>query len=118
MNTTKKIICVTCPKGCSLEISLAGETIIQVKPGCKKGNEYAKQELTDPRRMVASTVRVLGGVHPLLPVYTSAPFPKGRILELMGALKSTQINSPVKEGQIIMGNALGTGIDIVASRDM
>ena len=68
--TTMKILCVTCPKGCSLEVTREGETVIEVKPGCKRGHEYVARELTDPRRMVATTVKVKHGNHPLLPVYT------------------------------------------------
>lgn len=113
-----KILCITCPKGCSLEVTKEGETIVEIKPGCKRGHEYAERELKDPRRMVATTVRVQRGVHPLLPVYTSAPFPKGRIQELMAFLRQVEVNPPVKMGEVVIKNALDSGIDIIASRDM
>ena len=77
-----ELICTTCPKGCTLVISKDGETIVDVKAGCKRGKDYAHQELTDPRRMVASTVKIEGARHPLLPVYTAAPFPKSQALDL------------------------------------
>lgn len=114
----QKVICVTCPKGCTLEVNTDGETVIAVLGGCKRGHEYAKQELTDPRRMVASSVRVHGGIHPLLPVYTSAPFPKPRIPELLKALREVEISAPVKLEQPILENVLGTGINVLASREM
>ncbi|OJX43911.1 MAG: molybdopterin oxidoreductase [Chloroflexi bacterium 44-23] len=114
----EKVICVTCPKGCTLEVTLEGDTIIKVENGCKRGHEYVHQELTDPRRMVASSVQVKGGLHPLLPVYTSAPFPKARIQELLSALRQVEVNTPVKMDDIVLRNALGTGIDIHASRDV
>ena len=50
----EKLICVTCPKGCTLEVSRDGQTVVKVENGCKRGRVYAQQELTDPRRMVAS----------------------------------------------------------------
>ncbi len=118
METTTNIICITCPKGCTLEVTLDGQTVIKVKPGCKRGHEYVKRELVDPRRMVATTVRVRGGIHPLLPVATAAPFPKPRIFELMNALRQVELQAPVSVGQPVLANALGTGIDILASRDM
>ncbi len=118
METTTKIICITCPKGCTLEVTLEGQTVTKVKPGCKRGHEYVKRELVDPRRMVATTVRVQGGIHSLLPVATAAPFPKPRILELMAALRQVELRAPVLMGQPVLCNALGTGIDIIASRDM
>ena len=115
---TEKVICVTCPKGCTLEVTKDGETVVSILNGCKRGHEYAKQELTDPRRMVASSVRISGGIHPLLPVYTSAPFPKPRIPELLKVLREVEISAPVSLEQPILENVLGTGINVLASRAM
>ncbi len=118
MEETKEIICITCPKGCTLSVTREGETILKIRPGCKRGHEYVERELKDPRRMVASSVRIVGGLHPLLPVYTSAPFPKPRIHELMAELRRLELQAPVQMAQVILKDALGTGIDILASRDM
>lgn len=118
MEITENIICITCPKGCTLEVTHDGQTVVKVKSGCKRGREYVQRELVDPRRMVATTVRVRGGIHPLLPVATAAPFPKPRIFELMAALRGVEILAPVKAGQPVLRDALGEGIDIIASRDM
>ncbi|MBE0696122.1 MAG: DUF1667 domain-containing protein [Anaerolineaceae bacterium] len=116
MVTEEKIICITCPKGCTLEVTRDGQTVINVKNGCKRGKQYVQRELVDPRRMVATTVRVRGGIHPLLPVATAAPFPKPRIHELMDALRQVEVTAPVEVGQPILEDALGTGITILASR--
>lgn len=116
--TMEKVICTTCPKGCTLEVTRDGATVVSILNGCKRGHEYARQELTDPRRMVATTVRIDGGVHPLLPVYTSAPFPNPRIPELLKTLREVELQAPVKMGIPVLRNVLGTGIDILASRDM
>jgi CxxC motif-containing protein len=116
---TEKIICTTCPKGCTLEVNRDGETVISVlNNGCKRGIAYAEQELSDPRRMVASSVSITGALHPLIPVYTSAPFPKPRIPELLKLLREVEIKSPVTVDQVVIQNALGTGIDIKTSRTM
>jgi len=114
----EKVICVTCPKGCTLIVTRDGQTVVNVENGCKRGHEYARQELTDPRRMVATSVRINGGLHPLLPVYTSAPFPKPRIPELLSVLRKLQISAPVNLDQVLIPNVLDTGIDIQASREM
>jgi CxxC motif-containing protein len=114
-----KIICITCPKGCSLDVSREGATIVKVEgAGCKKGAEYVAAEMNDPRRMVASTVRVQGSMHPLLPVYTAKPFPKPRIKELLSEIRRIQLKAPIKMGEIVLKNALNTGVDVIASRDM
>jgi len=112
------IICVACPKGCHLEVRRCGEELLVSNEGCKRGREYAMNEIYDPRRMVASTVRVQGGLHPLVPVYTAQPFPKGRIRELLAELRTIQLQAPVRLHQVILPNVLGSGIDILASRDM
>lgn len=115
---TQSIICVACPKGCRLQIQRDGEEVLVSNQGCKRGVEYAIGEMKDPRRMVATTVQIEGARHPLLPVYSAAPFPKARIFELLATLRSLKVQAPVKEGQIILENALDTGISILASRDM
>jgi len=114
-----RIICITCPMGCTLEVTHDGGTITRVEGNsCKKGPKYAEAELTDPRRMVTSTVKVTGGVYPLVPVYTSAPIPKPLIFDLLRELRKVQLNAPVQVGQIVLENALNTGIDVLASRNL
>jgi CxxC motif-containing protein len=118
MSEKMVLICITCPKGCNLEVTREGTTILKVDSGCKRGILYAEEELNDPRRMVATTVRIQGASHPLLPVATGAPFPKPRIQELLVKLREVQIAAPVKMGDVVLANALDTGIDIIASRSM
>ncbi len=118
MQEKTKILCITCPKGCTLEVTREGQTVVEIKPGCKRGHEYANRELVDPRRMVASTVQVRQGIHPLLPVYTSAPFPKGQISALLAELRQVEVSAPITMGAVVIEDALGTGVNILASRDM
>jgi CxxC motif-containing protein len=112
-----KLICITCPKGCTLEVHHEGDTVVKVEQGCKRGHEYANRELVDPRRMISSTVKITGGVHPLLPVYTSDAFPKPRIPELMTTLRHLKIKAPVRMNEVVVENVLDSGINILASRD-
>lgn len=119
MEQTDTLICITCPMGCALAVTHEGQTIVKVTGNhCNRGPRYAQAELTDPRRMVATTVKVRGGSKPLLPVYTAAPFPKGRIFELLDALRRLEVDAPVRADDVVLANALGTGIDVLASRDM
>lgn len=118
MEEISEIICVTCPKGCTLRVKHDGKKVLDVENGCKRGHEYAICELSDPRRMVASTVRVKDGLHPLVPVYTRKAFPKPLIPQLARELRKVEVPAPVEINQVVLANALNTGIDIVASRDM
>jgi len=116
---TEEMICITCPMGCTLQVTHDGETLIHVDGNtCNRGLAYVESELTDPRRMVATTVRVRDGLHPLVPVYTESAFPKPQIFALLRKIREVEVEAPVKADQIILENALGTGINVIASRDM
>ena len=118
-NETTELICITCPMGCTLDVTHEGETIVEVDGAtCKRGLDYAEEELTDPRRMVTTTVRVVGGLHPLLPVYTSGPIPKARIFDLLEEIRKAEVTAPVKLGHVVLEDVVGTDVDVLASRDM
>ncbi len=119
MPVTEKMICITCPMGCALEVTHEGETLLNVEGNtCPRGEKYVKEELTDPRRMVATTVKVKGGLHPLVPVYTQAPVPKPRIFELLDKIRQVEIEAPVEINQVVLEDPLGEGVPVIASRDM
>ncbi|MCD4671782.1 MAG: DUF1667 domain-containing protein [Anaerolineaceae bacterium] len=119
MEEKTKLICISCPKGCSLDVTHDGNTILKVEnAACKQGYVYAEKEFTDPRRMVASTVKVKGGLHPLVPVYTANPIPKPKIQDLLVELRKVELQAPVTGGDVVLENVFGTGINIITSRDM
>jgi CxxC motif-containing protein len=116
---TTELICITCPMGCTLDVSHEGSTIVDVVGHtCKRGVDYAQEELTDPRRNVTTTVRVKGGLHPLLPVHTSAPIPKARIFDLLADIRKVEVQAPVSMGKAVLSKVVGTDVDVLASRDM
>ena len=83
-----------------------------------RGPKYAHDEVVAPKRMLTSTVQVKGGLLPLLPVVSKTTLPKERILDCAAALRQIAVKAPVTEGQIIVENILGLGVDIIASRSM
>jgi CxxC motif-containing protein len=114
-----EMICITCPVGCTLEVTHDEGTIAEIDGHtCKRGIEYAEQELTDPRRMVTTTVRIKGSLHPLLPVYTSAPIPKPRIFDLLREIRQVELEAPVKMGDVVLSDVVDTDVKVLASRDM
>ena len=106
--------CVVCPWGCPLKVD--GENISGYS--CLKGYKYAKSEQTDPRRSISGTVRINGGESGVLPVKTSAPIPKHLLTEAAVLLAKVEVYPPIKTGDIIIPNILGTGIDIIATRSV
>jgi len=113
------MICITCPRGCALDVLVEGKTVVKVEGNsCQRGVDYAVAEITDPRRMVTTTVRVKGGVHPLVPVFTEKPIPKPQIFELLAEIRKVELTAPVKYGDVVMENVLGTGVNVLASRNI
>lgn len=114
----KTFTCVNCPMGCTLEVSFDDAGAIASIAGntCKRGEEYARQEAVDPRRNVSSLVMVPGLLEPLS-VKTAAPVPKARIMDVMAAVRALQVRPPVVAGQVLLEDAAGTGVAIVATKD-
>lgn len=116
----KKYICIRCPQGCEITTTLDGYGNITEITGnsCKLGIDYVKAESTDPRRTVTTTVMVEGGELPLCPVWTENPVPKGKMMEVADALRDVKIKAPVAINQVIVENVAGTGVKVVASREI
>jgi CxxC motif-containing protein len=112
-------LCIGCPLGCRLEVEAEGDHIVEVRGfACKKGKEFAQWEFTDPRRMVTTSVGITGARWARLPVRTRAPIPKHLVLELCRALHAVVVTAPVRMGDVVLADALGTGTDVIASRDL
>jgi len=116
---TSTYLCIGCPLGCRLEVDELRGDIVEVRGfSCRLGKEFAEQEHTDPRRLVTTTVAVDGGRWPRLPVKTTATVPKAVVREVCRALTAIRVYAPVRLGDVVAHNVLGTGADVVATRDM
>ena len=113
----KELICIVCPKGCHLKVDEENGYAVTGN-GCPRGAEYGKNELRNPTRMLTSTVCIDGGIYPRLPVKTSRAIPKGMLFQAMDEIAKVRLTAPVRCGQVLIENLLGTGADLVASRDM
>jgi CxxC motif-containing protein len=113
-----EMICIVCPMGCRMILQRTGGEITIEGNGCPKGKTYALNETNNPTRMLQTTVPVREGFLCRLPIRTTSPIPKGRIMDCMDVIKKAEISAPVEMGDIIIENILGTGSDIIASRDM
>lgn len=117
---TRSYLCIGCPLGCRLEVdeSPVGD-IVEVRGfACRKGREYAIQEHDDPRRLVTTTVAVDGARWPRLPVRTVDPVPKDRVRDVCRALADVRMSAPVHIGDVVVADVLGTGTNVVATRDL
>jgi len=119
VSETSHYLCINCPLGCRLEVDADGRDVVEVRGNaCKRGVEFARQEHADPRRMVTTTVAIRGAPLPRLPVATARALPKDRVVDLCRALHQLRLEAPVAIGDVVMADALGTGVDVVATRSL
>lgn len=115
----KKLTCINCPVGCSLKVEMDGENVICVSGNtCRRGEIYARKEVTNPTRIVTSTVKVVYGTSGTVSVKTKEDIPKEKIFVCVQALRGIEVQAPVHIGDVILENVAGTGVDIVATRNV
>ena len=101
----RKLTCIGCPMGCPLTVVMNGKEVVGVTGNtCKRGDVYARKEVTNPTRIVTSTVRVSGGSIDMVSVKTKEDIPKGKIFECVKALKGIEVPAPVHIGDVILEN--------------
>lgn len=112
-----EMTCICCPIGCALKAEVLADGSVQVTGNkCPRGAAYGEKELTNPTRIVTSTVRVAGRKDAVVAVKTASDIPKDKIMECMNALQDICVEAPVHIGDIILENVADTGVNIVATR--
>ncbi len=115
----KTITCILCPNGCEIEVEYYAGGIKRLSGNlCERGEEYAKKEIYSPERGLTTTVLLNNGETPLISVKTSKPIPKEKIFNILDEVSKVRVDAPVKIGDVIIKNVLGTGADIVATKNM
>ena len=111
----KELTCIVCPRGCRLKID---DELNVTGNSCPRGAQYAKDELTNPKRMITSFVRVKNRKDCVCSVKTSTSIPKGMIFEVMEEINRVGVNAPTHIGDIAIKDVLGTGADIVITKNI
>lgn len=116
----KELACIVCPMSCHIEVELNDNNeVISIKGNtCKRGENYARSEMTNPVRMLTSTVKLSHGLYKRLPVITSDNIPKDKIFDVMNEINKVSVCAPIKVGAIIISNVCNLGVDIIASRSV
>ena len=112
-----QIICIVCPKGCHLKVDERGGYKV-TGHGCQRGEEYGKDEIKNPLRVITSTVRIMGAAHRRCPVKTRGAIPKRLIADAIRLLDGVDLAAPVAPGQIVIEDICGTGIPFVTTRSL
>ncbi len=111
--------CVICPIGCEIDVELANGDVVSMEGNkCAKSEEFVLQELREPMRTLTTTVHISGARWPMLPVRTDKPIPRRLLFEVMAELSVVAVRAPVRMSDVIARDVGGTGVDVVASRNM
>ena len=112
----RELICIGCPMGCPIVVEMEDGKVLSVTGNtCPRGESYARKEVTNPTRIVTTTVRVDGGKVPMINVKTEQDIPKDKIFECIAALRGVTMKAPIHIGDIILENVADTGVNIVAA---
>lgn len=115
----REVVCISCPMGCVMTVEMEeGEVLKVTGQTCKRGEAYARKEVLSPSRIVTSTVRVEGGKVGMVSVKTREEIPKDRMFQCIKALKGVSVKAPVHIGDVIVTDVAGTGVDVIATKEV
>lgn len=114
----RELICICCPLGCPLTVKADGENTSVTGNTCSRGAEYGKKEVLSPTRVVTSSVPVTGGEIEMVSVKTKQDIPKNRIFACMEEIRKTRVSAPVRIGDVVIPDCAGTGISVVATKNV
>ena len=121
MNTVH-LTCIGCPLGCQIEVMLddQGEIMLVSGNNCPRGEKYARKEVTAPRRVVTSSVRVYGSIlgERMVPIKTAEDVPKEKIMDVIRDLSGVSVACPVRIGDVVFRDVAGTGVDMIATKNV
>lgn len=114
----RELTCIGCPLGCQLTVQMESGGISVSGNTCPRGAKYAKNEITCPKRMVTSTVRITGGEIARLSVKTETEIPKEKMTACMQEIHRVCVAAPISRGSVIIENCAGSGVNIIATKDV
>ena len=115
---SRELICIICPNGCHLMVYTNEQNrVIEVENAlCKNGRAYSVSEIQNPERSLTTTVKVSGGVQPLVSVRSDRPIPKAKLAEAAAGLRKLELAAPIESHQLVLQNILGTGANIITTK--
>lgn len=115
-DTGSQLICIGCPAGCLITVTKNQDKTLHITGNtCKKGEEYARNEVTAPKRTVTSFIRVREGDGEVVSVKTKEEIPKEAISACMEEIRAAVVTAPVAIGDALIENVAGTGVPVVAT---
>ena len=106
----KNLICIVCPRGCSLTANIQGENVSVVGQSCPRGAEYAASECLHPVRNVTIVLRVANRENEMVSVKTERPIPKEKMMETVKMLRALTVNAPLAVGDVVCESVFGSRV--------
>jgi len=115
--TIDRLTCVLCPVGCELEVRLVAAGELQVQGNqCDKGVPFAVEEVLHPKRNLATSVPVKGTKTKMVSVRLTGLVPREMIFPILAEISKLRPEAPVRRGEVLIADVLGTGADVIATR--
>lgn len=110
------VTCTVCPNGCEIEVNYTTkEDAVLTGYACKRGITYAIDECFEPKRTFTSSVRITGSDRRMLPVRTTGPIPKDKLMQAAEVLNAITLEVPVACGEVIKDNFLDTEVKLISA---
>lgn len=112
-----RLTCVLCPVGCELEVRRdpAGEAEV-LGNQCDKGIPFAVEEVLYPKRNLATSVPVAGTAAKMVSVRLTGRVPRELVFPILAEIARLRPEAPIRRGQVLLADVLGTGVDVIATR--
>lgn len=116
----KEFTCIICPNGCEMEVEVDEKDNILNATGnlCKRGIDYVKQEMIDPRRNIATSVLVENGQFPVVSVRLTKEIPKKYIFDVLKLINNEKLVAPVSINQVVIKNVMGLESDVIVTKNV
>lgn len=112
----KNVMCILCPRGCRLTVDT--ETLEVIGNDCKRGLQFGPQEITSPRRGLTTTASIENALYKQIPVRTTSYIEFSKMFDCIKEIKKLKLKAPIKVGDVLIKDILGTGVDVIASRSL
>ena len=113
----KEIVCIVCPNGCRIRCKETQDGVQCTGQACKRGEAYARAELTHPMRTLTTSVKTAFPDSPVVSVRTDGEIEKAKIQDVVNALAGVVVRQRVKIGDVIASNVCETGVNIICTSD-
>jgi len=111
----KKMTCIICPRSCLLHVEEKDGHWEVTGQNCLRGRTFALSEMTNPMRMISTTVKTVFRDFPVLPVRVASEIPKSRIFDIINEINRVCVSVPVNRGDVVLSDILGLGVDVIAT---